>query len=204
MGNGLKLRIAVAAIAMALSGFVGQVTASPINHASTGLATPDVLIDLNSLSGGTLINSQFAGQGIVFSSTLGSFLAQSSCIFGSGGCSNTTNGSLSNVYSFLFSSDVSDVSLRLVTNTGTTTFTALLNGSTVESFSTSTNTSSVNAYYGFSGIVFDELRYTINAINSNFNLDDVAFNFANAVSEPTALALLGIGLFGLGFGRRKA
>lgn len=195
----LKYR-AVVISTLLLLGFSSQSSATPIISSATGLVSPDVVIDFEGLASGVAITNQYSAQGVNF---VGAFIAQSSCVATiTSACSNSSNGSLSSVYSFQFTNNVSEAALELITNPGNTTFSAFLGGILVESFIAATNRDGVvDDYYGFTGIVFDEIKYTISAQNSNFNLDNL--QFSTAVPEPSILALFGLGLLGLGFARRR-
>ena len=67
-----------------------------------------------------------------------------------------------------------------------TTFSAFLGGSLVESFTAASDSgfpADSGRFYGFEGIVFDEIRLSINAVNMGANLDNLQYNVAN-VPEP--------------------
>ena len=57
-----------------------------------------------------------------------------------------------------------------------TTFSAFLGGSLVESFTAASDSgfpADSGRFYGFEGIVFDEIRLSINAVNMGANLDNL-------------------------------
>lgn len=177
--------------------------AVPILNASDGLDAPDVIIDFGTLPGGTAVSTEFAGDGLTFD---GPFVSQNLCVTTVvGPCLNSSDNSLATIYGLDFDTAISEFALQLLTNSGTTTFTALLGGAVVETFAATTNRdTTADDYYGFEDIVFDEVRFQISAINSNFNLDNVQYSFAaTAVPEPGTLALLTIGLLGIGVLRRR-
>jgi hypothetical protein len=101
-------------------------------------------------------------------------------------------GGLSNPASILFSQDQTAAAFALQTNPGTTTFTALLDGVVVESFTAASTLSALpdvsqaSNFYGFSNIVFDEIRILSNT--TFFQIDNLQFA-ALAVPEPSELAL---------------
>ena len=153
-----------------------------------GLTNPDTLIDFgndNSLDG-DIITNQFSSSGVVFGGTNFRYAIDSTAnpgptlTLGHLGPDNTTiqPGSI------FFTSDVTDAVFSLRTNTGTTTFSAFLDGSQVTGglFSAPTNADNPPAgpgasgnYYGFTGLLFDELRFNIAAANTGFSLDNLQF-----------------------------
>lgn len=200
MKKNMRVISKLSGFALLLLSISSETVAIPISNASTGLASPDEIVDFSGLSNGTVITNQFASQGVLFN---GLFVNKTLCVSTiTAPCANSIDGNLSNVYSIMFTQSVEAATLQLLTNTGATTFTALYGGSIVELFNASTNRDSViNDYYGFTGIVFDEIQYTISATNSFFALDNVQYIVAR-VPEPPILALLILGLFGIGVARK--
>jgi hypothetical protein len=116
--------------------------------------------------------------------SLGSF----SCTSGGGG-----NNTIS------FGQDVTAAAVALQSNTEAMTFTALLDGVFVESFTTTTtlsvlpSLSHASDFYGFTGIVFDEL--SIANGSGIYQIDNL--QFSNAVPEPSSVMLVGLALAAL-------
>ncbi|WP_310419122.1 PEP-CTERM sorting domain-containing protein [Chamaesiphon sp. OTE_8_metabat_110] len=77
----------------------------------------------------------------------------------------------------------------MVTNPGTSTFNALLNNSVVDTFSTATNNTSSNNFYGFTGVTFDAIRVT--AANNFATIDNIQFGTATAQSVPEPFSIIG-------------
>jgi hypothetical protein len=77
----------------------------------------------------------------------------------------------------------------MVTNPGTSTFTALLANVPVESFSAATTFTSLDDFYGFQGITFDQIRVDVGGFNQAMLLDNLQIG-TSAVPEPTTLVLL--------------
>ena len=103
-----------------------------------------------------------------------------------------------------FNNLLDGVAFAYASGLGTTTFTALLNGTPVEAFSAVTDSQPfiTNNMFGFQNILFNQVR--IDLIPDNLNdygsgIDNLQFR---AVPEPSSLALLGIGFAGLAASRR--
>jgi len=180
----------------AVSAMSFSAQAVPINGTSTGLTTPDVLIDFEAgaLTGGTVVTTQFSG--VTFGTNYN--------LFTGGAAPNISGRFLGDVGStgpgsIFFDNDVTEAGFFFRTNPTTTTFTALFNGGIVESFAASTDLSSSSNFYGFSGIVFDEIQISI--ASGGYNLDSL--QFSQAIPEPGSLAVFGLGLIGLGALRRR-
>lgn len=187
-----------------------DVGGAPITN-GFGLSAPGVTVVFDepgfTFPADTLINSQYATFGVTFSGLRydsgpsplpgisGPHLRNYYNLPGSGEVAG-----LVNPFSIYFSAPQSAAAFGLATNPSTTTFRALLSGTEVEAFSTSTSfDDSSRAFFGFSGILFDEIQVDV---STDFALiDNVQFE---AVPEPGTLLLVGGGLLGLIARRRLA
>ena len=214
------MRLILASILLLVS---VQANATPIISTS-GLTNPTTTIDfgVSLFPLATGITDQFAASGVIFGPRYG---------YGDTGVqqSNFSGGILFAIDRFLqpgaqpgsisFTGDVIAASFAWVTNPGSTTFEAYHNDVLVEAFSATTNTVDFPVgIFGFTGILFDEIRFTIEAgtigfqsgggpiviaENTDFGLDNVRYIVASSVPEPTTLTLFATDLAGLGFMMRR-
>lgn len=175
--------------------------ASLINN--TGLASPGHTVTFEEivLPEETPVTDQYAGLGVTFSPGL--FYNTQPIFFPTHSLANFDfMGSVNNPASLLFGEEMSEVAFAMQTNPGTSTFTALLNGSIVEQFTADTSLSNLpdlsqaSNFYGFTGIVFDEIQILSNT--AYFQIDNLQFS-STVVPEPSTIALAGLpALLGLG------
>ena len=188
----------------------GQARAGVITN-DFGIANPDQTIGFDELSFpiGTPITDQFAGFGVTFTPNM--FYNFSPFFFPTESLASFDGPNMNNI-SILFDTEVSAAAVAVQSNPDTTTFTALLDGNVVEQFSAQTSFdiaptfSRANDFFGFEGIVFDELR--IENTMQAFQIDNLQFDVStgsnDVVPEPASLAIFGFGAVGIiAGGRRK-
>lgn len=195
----------VAGVALVLS--TGIAHADVIDGAGAGIsgATDTITFSEIVLAPGTQLGASYSPLGITSDMYYGG-PTQSGSSFSTPAIYNFGTGQpcCATVFDIFFNSDVSGASFNAVNNGSTnTTFTALLNGSIVQSFVNTipiNNNASTNLtlFWGFDNIVFDQIQIQHSA--AGFGIDNLSFR---SVPEPTTLSLLGAGLFGLGLMRRR-
>ncbi len=118
--------------------------------------------------------------------------------------SNFTDSAV-NPFFITFSTPQSAASFAIVTQDGTTTFTAFLGGSTVAtSVPLATSTTSPNNFVVFEGIgAFDSIELIVNTDSGALFLDDLKFSAADAilpVPEASSIVAWGMVAFGVTMG----
>ena len=200
---------------VALSVLASGVADAAFFNNTTGLASPSVTIDFSehTFADNTVITSQFSDLGVTFTPNL---YYQNTFIPGqpNGPPPDLTNflpnvGGLVNPFSIFFSSPVTGAAFVLSTNPNTTMFTALLNGSVVDSGSALTNLSNPMDFYGFTGVTFDQINVSVGA--DGFAILDTVQTVpepdtVQTVPEPSTwvLMLAGGGILAAGIRRLRA
>ena len=196
----MKIKLVLCSAAM-LANFVGVAQAASFQN-TFGLVAPVSVQDFNSP-----VVADYSPAGSVFSGmTFSSNVNVTNAYNGSFG---STGQAIVNFYpccstpSFVsFSSVINNIGFLFVTNPGTSTFSAYMGNTLVESFSAPSNLSSLNRYYGFTGIAFNKIRFDSGGVNNAMLLDNMQFG-PSAVPEPETYAMLLAGLGLLGFARRR-
>ena len=186
--------------------------AQAINRAASGLAAPAQTITFEGQTNYSAANTQYSGQGVTFGPNL--YYTTNGYFSGAGGSqtamSNFTNDSCPclSPTDIFFSSAVQGAAFQFITNPGTSTFTALLNGNLVYAFSgtTDTNGTITAEWYGFDNtIAFDQINIQSGGVNNAFALDNLEVGEAVvATPEPASMTLVATGLIGMfGLARRR-
>jgi hypothetical protein len=169
---------------------------------SSGLASPATTITFDEviLGSGTPLTTQYSAFGVKFS---GLFYSPQPGTFPgvtgnkAGNFPSIDNPVTTTSFSLLFTADQTDVAFGYATNPTTTTLTALLDGSVVESFvQSTTSTEPATAFLGFTGVTFDQILISVSERQLAL-LDSIQLGTSATVPEPTALALVGSGLAAL-------
>jgi hypothetical protein len=175
---------------------------------TTGIASPAFTLDFSehTFADNTLISNQFSDYGVTFGVDLYYQNTFSPSIPNSIAPTLTNfipaNGSgLANPFSVSFSVPVTAAAFVLGTNPNTTLFTALLNGVVVDSGSAPSSLNNPMDFYGFSGIVFDQIIISVGgdafAVFDTLQVDTL-LPPTGGIPEPStwALILVGIGVAG--------
>ena len=180
--------------------------ANTINN-NFGLQNPTYTINFNEFNPTPAlipITTQYQNYGVIFDGLVSVHSLNPNHMPGVGGNAIFSNDN--HIFSILFTSNQTSAAFAYGANYGQATFSALLNGTVIESFSTSVGPISAKPYYGFTNIVFNEIRfeqgnspggiYTYAAYVDNLQV--------STVPEPETYAMLlaGLGLIG-GVARRR-
>jgi hypothetical protein len=174
---------------------------------NTGLVAPAHTITFEEiiLPTGTPVTNQYAGLGVTFTPSM--YYDVQPVFFPTHSLANFDFADVHNPVTLTFNEVLGEAAFAMQTNAGTSTFTALLGGVEVESFTAPTtlsilpDTSQASNFYGFTNIQFDEVRILSNT--TFFQIDNLQFSPA-AVPEPGPVAmLLGSGVIGVLAVRRK-
>jgi len=196
----VHFRILAAVTFLALLG--SPVCADRIDNA-TGLASPATTLDFDEWGAdGVTITDQYISQGVVFTSTPGGPVQTLYSDIFPGMDLYALNQA--GDFEIQFQGTVDEAAFAFLTNPGTSTFTALRNGSIIDSFSAYTEYVGAADYFGFSNFTFDTIRVSAGGTNGAFRLDNLQFGAVTSeVPEPGTLALVGLLLAGVGLGMRR-
>jgi hypothetical protein len=186
------------------------VEAAPIIN-GFGLDNPTETITFNGTDFpiGTEITTQYSGLGVNFSNLFVDYAALQTRQ------RNSTDKVLSNFdvtrsgpfgpFSINFLQQQTDVAFLLRTNLGISTFTALLNGVVIETFNAET-VLLITKFYGFSGILFDEIQVNPGGSNTAAGIDNLQLSPLTSTSVPetsSVLGLLSMGALSIGFCHKR-
>jgi hypothetical protein len=177
-------------------------------HNATGVSGPHSTITFSEfgLPADTVITDQYSSLGATFSPNL---YQNPQPVFPAPNIDDSpdslsnfsfSGGDTINPFSIFFNTVQTDAAFAFITNPtdpGTSTFEARLGGVLIESESAPTEFSSSTNFYGFTGILFDEIRVLAGGEGGFMVMDNLQLNAEAApVPEPASLAIWGLGALG--------
>lgn len=198
-----RATLLLAVLALLLGG-VGQAFGAILNN-NAGILAPAVTITFEEhvFAGGTQLINQYADLGVTFNNVwYNSQAITSGPVTQPVGENYNGDPTIVNPFSVFFNVNQTSAALALITNDGgVTNISAYLNGVFVEGADFPTSLTPTNGYYGFTGVLFDEIRINVSTDTTNGAgvIDNIQLGTTEvaAVPEPSSLALLGIGIAGM-------
>jgi len=181
--------------------FVGAANATPMTS-SAEFDAGSTLIDFDTLATGIAVNNQYSGLGLTISGTAGNDGTGASTTVVTSSWDPIYIGNLSNAWDgsviFDFSFGISQFGLELIDALPSYISVYDSANNLIESLTTTISGDNV-----FTGIDTGSTLFTRAIVSGSFYaVDDVQFSAAS-VPEPATFALLGLGLAGIGFSRKK-
>lgn len=164
--------------------------AASLNN-STGISNPATTITFSEipLADSTPLINQYSSLGVTFTNLFYSTINYNFPNINPPTATNfpNTTNIISTPFLISFTQLQSQAAFSIVTNAGSSNFEALLNNIVVDSFTSATDTTNANNFYGFTGVTFDAIRISAGGSNSAAAIDNIQFNSAftpTAVPEP--------------------
>jgi len=191
-------RIALSLVAVViLFCYVTPARATFINS-TTGISNParTITFDEHVFPDRYLLTSEYQDLGVIFSTTLyyNSLPYPAPNQIPPQVENFNTLGGLINPFSIKFTIPQTSAAFSLITNETTTNFIALLNNVEVDSGSTTTSLFQANNFFGFAGIIFDEIKVFVTGNDGVAAIDNIQLS---KVPEPITLLFLFSTLTGL-------
>ena len=192
------IRIAIAAAAAAGVLFAAAAAGATPYHSTTGIGSAAITFDTGQAQDTSLAYS-YASQGVTFAGAYQDYrdpvYPNSDGIY----AANFTYDAMPQVADAItmsFATPISQISFSVNSDLAGVRIYSFLDGDLVESLKTTTDYSSSNNYYGFTGSSFDYILIDPGSTSNYVLLDNISFGSAAPEPGTWALMFAGVGLIG--------